>query len=70
MLDDEGNIIAQQDVTPVRQVVSEETSEKVRECLEYVVAYGTGKNGQVMGYRIGGKTGTADKTGTKTDDNS
>ena len=64
VLDDEGNIIEQHEVTPVRQVISEETSAIVRQCLEYVVASGTGKNGQVVGYRIGGKTGTADKTGT------
>lgn len=38
----------------------------VRECLEYVVTDGGGKNGQVTGYRVGGKTGTADKRGTKT----
>ena len=69
VLDDEGNIISQHDATPVRQVISEETSAKVRQCLEYVVASGTGKNGQVAGYRIGGKTGTADKTGTKTSSN-
>ena len=69
VLDDDGNIISQHDSTPVRQVISEETSAKVRQCLEYVVASGTGKNGQVAGYRIGGKTGTADKTGTKTASN-
>jgi stage V sporulation protein D (sporulation-specific penicillin-binding protein) len=63
-LDGEGNVIYQHDSTPVRQVVSEETSAIVRECLEYVVTDGGGKNGQVTGYRIGGKTGTADKTGT------
>ena len=59
--DSNGNVIWQHDDTPVRQVISEETSATVRECLEYVVASGTGKNGQVAGYRIGGKTGTADK---------
>ena len=64
ILDDDGNIVSQHDSTPVRQVISEETSAKVRQCLEYVVAQGTGKIGQVAGYRIGGKTGTADKTGT------
>ena len=64
ILDDDGNIISQHESVPVRQVVSEETSAKVRECLEYVVSSGTGRNGQVAGYRIGGKTGTADKTGT------
>ena len=67
--DSNGNIIAQHDATPVRQVISEETSATVREILEYVVSNGTGRNGQVAGYRIGGKTGTADKTGTQTDDN-
>ena len=59
--DSDGNVIWQHDDTPVRQVISEETSATVRDCLEYVVAKGTGKNGQVAGYRIGGKTGTADK---------
>lgn len=60
-LDQDGNVIWQHDDTPVRQVISEATSAKVRECLEYVVSNGTGRNGQVAGYRIGGKTGTADK---------
>ena len=59
--DSDGNVTYRHDNTPVRQVISEQTSATVRECLEYVVASGTGKNGQVAGYRIGGKTGTADK---------
>lgn len=65
VLDDEGNILSQHETTAVRQVISEETSAKVRECLEWVVSDGGGRNGQVTGYRIGGKSGTADKTGTK-----
>ena len=65
VLDDEGNILSQHETTAVRQVITEETSAKVRECLEWVVSDGGGRNGQVTGYRIGGKTGTADKTGTK-----
>ena len=65
VVDGDGNVLSQHDATPVRQVISEETSSTVREILEYVVAEGTGKNGQVAGYRIGGKTGTADKRGTK-----
>ena len=64
VLDDDGNIVLQHSTDTSRQVISEETSAKVRECLEYVVASGGGRNGQVAGYRIGGKTGTADKTGT------
>lgn len=59
--DSDGNVTYRHDDTPVRQVISEQTSATVRECLEYVAASGTGKNGQVAGYRIGGKTGTADK---------
>ena len=59
--DSDGNVTYRHDSTPVRQVISEQTSATVRECLEYVVASGTGKNGQVAGYRVGGKTGTADK---------
>ena len=69
ILDKDGNVVKQHDSTPIRQVVSEETSSLVREALEYVVSNGGGSNGQVAGYRIGGKTGTADKTGTKTPDN-
>ena len=50
---------------PVRQVISEETSAKVRAILEQVVGdpnEGTGRNAYVAGYRIGGKTGTSTKT--------
>ncbi|MFC5712244.1 stage V sporulation protein D [Thalassorhabdus alkalitolerans] len=49
--------------TPVmkRQIISEETSKEVREALEHVVAQGTGKGAFVDGYRVGGKTGTAQK---------
>ena len=47
-----------------RQVIREETSEKVRSILEQVVGdpkEGTGRNASVAGYRIGGKTGTSEK---------
>ncbi|MDH6370060.1 stage V sporulation protein D [Paenibacillus sp. VTT E-133280] len=45
----------------VRQVISEETSKKVRAALESVVAKGTGRPAFIDGYRVGGKTGTAQK---------
>lgn len=45
----------------VRQVISPETSKKVREALENVVAQGTGGKAFLDGYRVGGKTGTAQK---------
>ena len=44
-----------------RQVISEETSKQVRLALETVVAQGTGKGAFVEGFRVGGKTGTAQK---------
>ena len=44
----------------VRQVISKDTANKLMDMLESVVADGTGKNGQVRGYRIAGKTGTAE----------
>ncbi|MEW9698101.1 stage V sporulation protein D [Paenibacillus sp. SI8] len=45
----------------VRNVISEDTSKQVREALESVVAKGTGRNAFIDGYRVGGKTGTAQK---------
>ena len=45
----------------VRKVISEDTSSKVRYALESVVARGTGHNAYIGGYRVGGKTGTAQK---------
>ncbi len=59
-----GRIVASNEPTVVRQVVSEETSATVREILEKVVGDpvdGTGKNAYVAGYKIGGKTGTSEK---------
>jgi stage V sporulation protein D (sporulation-specific penicillin-binding protein) len=58
--DQEGNTVETVETNRVRQVVSEETSAKVRSILESVVGDGgTGKNAYVAGYRIGGKTGTS-----------
>ncbi|MUV36225.1 Stage V sporulation protein D [Lentibacillus sp. JNUCC-1] len=46
-----------------QRVISEETSKEVRHALESVVANGTGRPAYVEGYRVGGKTGTAQKVG-------
>lgn len=45
----------------VREVISDETSSLVRYALESVVANGSGKNAYIENYRVGGKTGTAQK---------
>lgn len=47
--------------TLVRRVISEESSSLVRTVLESVVSTGTGKNAYIENYRVGGKTGTAQK---------
>ncbi|MCD7948404.1 MAG: PASTA domain-containing protein [Oscillospiraceae bacterium] len=58
--DADGNVNQYTQPTEVRQVVSEATSERCRTILESVVANGTGKNAQVAGYRVGGKTGSSE----------
>ena len=45
----------------VRKVIDDDTSKKVRYALESVVALGTGRNAYIENYRVGGKTGTAQK---------
>lgn len=64
----DGTIVEETTPTVVRQVVSEKTSEKVREILESVVREGSGKNAYVAGWRIGGKTGTSEKRDETTGD--
>ena len=54
-------IIKETTPTVKRKVISEETSEKVRMALESVVSNGTGRSAFIEGYRVGGKTGTAQK---------
>ena len=56
-----GEIIVANEPQKIRNVISKETSETVRMALETVVAYGTGRNAYIEGYRVGGKTGTAQK---------
>ncbi len=56
---DGGKTIARVEPEEVRRVISEDTARQLRDLLEEVVANGTGRNAFVEGYRVGGKTGTA-----------
>lgn len=56
-----GNVILQNNKKFVRKVISGDTSKTMRRALENVVALGGGRSAYIDGYRIGGKTGTAQK---------
>jgi stage V sporulation protein D (sporulation-specific penicillin-binding protein) len=56
-----GEIVMRKTPTAKRSVISKETSDEIRHALESVVAQGTGGKAFVEGYRVGGKTGTAQK---------
>lgn len=61
IIDSDGNVIKTTEPTIRRQVISGETSALMREILENVVATNGGSNAYIAGYRIGGKSGTAQK---------
>jgi len=58
-LDGEGNVVETYTYSVRKGIVSEEISAIMRNILEQVVAEGTGKNGAVAGFRVGGKTATS-----------
>ncbi|MYL19090.1 stage V sporulation protein D [Halobacillus litoralis] len=58
-----GDVLEENEPVMKEQVISEETSAQIRHALESVVAQGTGRGAYVEGYRVGGKTGTAQKVG-------
>ncbi|PKM85102.1 MAG: stage V sporulation protein D [Firmicutes bacterium HGW-Firmicutes-11] len=61
LLDAEGNVVREFDPVEVRQVISRQTAEEMSLIMESVVAEGGGGTAKIPGYRIGGKTGTANK---------
>lgn len=63
ILDANGKTVKKTQTKEIRQVISADTSEKVRKMMKSVVDNGTGKNGYVAGYSVGGKTGTSTKLG-------
>ena len=60
-IDAQGNTVLKQEPVILRQVIREETSQTMCKLLQSVVEVGTAKNAQVLGYAVGGKTGTSEK---------
>ncbi|NMA65120.1 MAG: PASTA domain-containing protein, partial [Clostridiaceae bacterium] len=61
VLDKEGEVVHEFDAEPLRQVISKDTAVEMKKILESVVTNGTGGRGKVEGYKVAGKTGTAQK---------
>lgn len=61
VLDQNGNVVQSYGATLKRQVISEEVSAELRECLEAMVSANGGSTAYIEGYRIGGKSGTSQK---------
>ncbi len=61
-VDVDGNVVKEFGTQEIRQIVSEATSKQLREVLESVVSEGSGSGAYIRGYRVGGKTGTSEKT--------
>lgn len=68
ILDADGNVLQKNGRTVIRQAISEETSKTMCELLESVVTDGTAGNAALVGYSIGGKTGTSEKLDENTED--
>ncbi len=63
VVDNEGNVVETYGPEEVRQVISAATAKELCWILEGEVTNGTGRNAYIEGYRVGGKTGTAQKVG-------
>ena len=61
ILNPDGTTLQHIDPVCKRQVIKAETSATMREMMEAVVLYGGGRNAQIAGYRVGGKSGTSQK---------
>ena len=61
LVDDDGNVIKKFETEIIRQAISKETADTIRDILEGVVENGTSKNAFIRGYRLAGKTGTSEK---------
>ena len=68
IVDKSGNVVLKNERTVRRQVVSEETSVKMRDALEKVVTNNNGGNVTIKGYSIGGKSGTSERLSISSDD--